>query len=277
MRRQRKVVDIEQHIPEVGKKRRRRANKRVLGLLTVAFLIVVGIVYFQTPLSKVARFEVSGAQLLKPEQYVIDSGVIIGDSLWGFRAKDVAKTLEKNEVVNEVTVKRKWDRTVQFYIKEWKAIAYVEKKETFELLLSNGHMLKRPSIDTSRKLPILSNFHKKDKALKKVARQLEQMSPSIYELISEINYYPEEADDKITIYMDDGNEVRALLFDFPEKLKYYPEMIAQLDTDEKGVLDIEVGAFFTPYSQVYGKEEGVDESNASEESFNEQEEEEPFD
>ena len=35
-------------------------------------------------------------------------------------------------------------------------------------------------------------------------------------------------------------------------MAYYPDITAQLDSYEKGVIDMEVGTFFTPFSKVYG-------------------------
>ena len=55
--------------------------------------------------------------------------------------------------------------------------------------------------------------------------------------------------------MDDGYEVRAIISTFAEKMAYYPEITAQLHAYEKGVIDMEVGTFFTPFSKVYGLDE----------------------
>ena len=41
---------------------------------------------------------------------------------------------------------------------------------------------------------------------------------------------------------------------FAEKMAYYPEITAQLNGYEKGVIDMEVGTFFTPFSKMYGAE-----------------------
>ena len=64
-----------------------------------------------------------------------------------------------------------------------------------------------------------------------------------------------EEQDSITVYMDDGFEVRAIISTFAEKMDYYPEITAQLKGYEKGVIDMEVGTFFTPFSKVYGLDE----------------------
>ena len=64
----------------------------------------------------------------------------------------------------------------------------------------------------------------------------------------------------LTVFMDDGYEVRAMISTFAEKMAYYPEITAQLHDHEKGVIDMEVGTFFTPFSKVYGLSEEGDEN-----------------
>ena len=50
--------------------------------------------------------------------------------------------------------------------------------------------------------------------------------------------------------------MRAVISSFAEKMAYYPEITAQLSGMEKGVIDIEVGTFFIPYSEMYGEPKG---------------------
>ncbi len=258
-----KVVDIQERIPHVKKKREKRKKNRLYLLLFVMLVVGSALLYFNTEYSDIARFEVKGAHLVEPEKYVLDSKLMIGDSLWGFQPKRVQERIIVNEVVKDVTVRRSLNRTVTIEVKEWEPIAYVEQGEAFHLLLSNGYQLDEIEKMPKVKLPILTNFNQKDeKQLKIVTKQLEELDRSVSELISEIVYNNVDKDQKVTLYMDDGYEVRGYLRNFSKTLKHYPDMVAQLQEEEKGVIDIEVekGAFFTPYSQVYGEEEEDEEA-----------------
>src|SRR5690606_18192383 len=66
---------------------------------------------------------------------------------------------------------------------------------------------------------------------------------------------PTEADPySITLFMNDGYEVRADANTLAEKLNYYPSIIAQIeseDVSEKGIVDIEVGSYYRPFSGEY--------------------------
>ena len=50
-----KVIDIEERIPSMREKRRRKTNKKFLFMLTVFVVALLAILYFQSPLSKVER------------------------------------------------------------------------------------------------------------------------------------------------------------------------------------------------------------------------------
>ncbi|RKJ20575.1 cell division protein DivIB, partial [Butyricicoccus sp. 1XD8-22] len=58
----------------------------------------------------------------------------------------------------------------------------------------------------------------------------------------------------ITLFMNDGYEVRAEITSLAEKLNYYPSIIAQIEKNgefEKGIIDIEVGTYYRSYSEEY--------------------------
>ena len=58
-----KVIDIEERIPSLREKRRRKTNKKFLFMLTVFVVALLAILYFQSPLSKLETIKVSGAVL----------------------------------------------------------------------------------------------------------------------------------------------------------------------------------------------------------------------
>ena len=73
-----KVIDIEERIPSMREKRRRKTNKKFLFILTVFVVALLVILYFQSPLSKVEMITVSGAILHDQEFYKEQSGLSNG-------------------------------------------------------------------------------------------------------------------------------------------------------------------------------------------------------
>ena len=252
-----KVIDIEERIPSMREKRRRKTNKKFLFIIAVFCIALLVLLYFQSTLSKVGEVNINGAVLRDDQFYYEKSGILVGSSFWGFETKEVEKELLELEGVSSVTVTRKWMNDVDILIDEWTTIAYMENGGEYGLLLENGTLF--PSSGNYPNVPILNHMDNPD-LRKKLTTQLLKMDKNVLQLISEIIYTgTKENPDTIIVYMDDGYEVHAVLQTFAEKMDYYPDIITQLGDLEKGIINMEVGIFFTPFSEVYGnvgEEEG---------------------
>ncbi|BAQ10430.1 cell-division initiation protein [Bacillus sp. OxB-1] len=258
-----KVIDIEERIPSMRKKRRRRTNKKFLFILTVFVLALLAVLYFQSSYSKLDQIHVVGAQLHDSEDYVKQSGLLEGDPVWGFGIEEIEQAVSRMDGVRKVEVSRKWLRDAEIAVVEWKPVAYLFDGTQYELLLENGDLFKE-GVKMETEAPILNNFD--DAAIREeMTGQLLQVDSDVYDAISEIIYEGTEDDsDRLRVYMNDGYEVRAVISSFADKMNYYPQVTAQLQGHEKGVIDMEVGTYFTPFSEMYGlNEEGesIDEEN----------------
>lgn len=249
-----KVIDIEERIPSMREKRRRKTNRKFIVILSVFVTALLVILYFQSSFSRIDEVNVGGANLHKQEFYKKESGLLKDKPIWGFTIKSAEQSLKEIDVVKEASVSRKWFRDVEITITEWKTIAYIEDKEKYNLLLESGVIFPAGQVMPEEKAPVLIGFS--DVAdRKKIIAQLMDMEKDVYHLISEIILRDDaEHGTDLTVYMDDGYEVRAIISTFAEQMAYYPEITAQLLDYEKGVIDMEVGTFFTPFSKVYGPE-----------------------
>lgn len=247
-----KVIDIEERIPSLREKRRRKTNKKFLFMLTVFVVALLAILYFQSPLSKLETIKVSGSVLHEQSFYVEQSGLTIDNSLWSFSTGDIEKSMEKIPGVQKVSVSRSWFRNIEIVITEWNTVAFLEDGGQYSLLLESGETFPAGMVLPEVEAPVLNNF-KNPETRNRITAQLLKMDDTVYHLISEIIVVEDEKDsDSITVYMDDGFEVRAFISTFAKKMAYYPDVTAQLNSYEKGVIDMEVGTFFTPFSKVYG-------------------------
>lgn len=254
-----KVIDIEERIPAMRERRLRKTNRKFIFILAIFVGALLIILYFQSPLSRIDKVLVSGNKLHEDAFYKEESGLEVAGSMWGFSAKNVETILGKIEGVKDVTISRKWIRDIEINISEWETIAYIENRGQYSMLLKNGELFTSELQFLDDEAPILNGFSE-DKDRKRMAAQLTKMDADVYPIISEIILKDPKADtDRITVYMDDGFEVRAIISTFAEKMEYYPEITAQLHGYEKGVIDMEVGTFFTPFSEIYngGKEADV--------------------
>ena len=254
-----KVIDIEERIPSMREKRRRKTNKKFLFVVTIFIAALLVILYFQSPLSRIKEITISGATLHDNTFYMEQSGLVVDKPFWGFRKQSVEGALMELDVVKNVSVSRKWLNTIEISILEWGTLAYVEDRGQYSLLMENGELFSTEMVSPDSEIPVLNGFDNPE-VRKQMSTQLLKLESKVYHLISEIIFTGIEDDlESVTVYMDDGFEVRAVIPTFSERMEYYPDITAQLNGLEKGVIDMEVGTYFTPYSEMYGLSEEVEE------------------
>lgn len=258
-----KIIDIEERIPSMRKKRRRKTNRKFSFILVVFVLLLLAILYFQSSLSRIHQIKVNGFSFYDEQFYEEASGLETDGSLWGFSRKDVVTKMKAIEGVKDVSVQRKWLRDVEIDITEWDKVAYVEDRGQYSLLLENGELFTSENQLLEDEAPILNGFEKEEDR-KRISAQLMKLDDDVYPLISEIILTGTKIDpDTITVYMNDGFEIRAIMSNFADQMTYYPDITAQLHDYEKGVIDMEVGTFFTPFSELYNPSGKVEEENES--------------
>lgn len=137
--------------------------------------------------------------------------------------------------------------TLYIKVKEHQKIGYLQQKNGFLPVLDNGSVVKRTVKEIPSASLIFTGF-KQDTHLHEMIRQMQKLPDSITNAISEVRYTPSNVDrDLVTLYMNNGFEVRASIPSFAEKMAHYPSIISQLDPKKKGVIDLEVGSYFKAY------------------------------
>lgn len=259
-----KVIDIEERIPTLRERRKKRTNRKFVALLFIFLTLLAVLLYSQSKYSEIRTITIEGAVLFDEESYQAASELNIGDSMWSFDAGAVAQQLEKLEWVEEATVKKNWLTGVEIDLQEYIQMGYLDRGNSYQIVLSNNLALEQPVTIVNG--PIYSNFEN-EKKRKKLIDQLIEVDPQVLQLISQIILNPEQKDaDYVTLYMNDGNEVHGILSTLAEKINYYPSVIAQLEDGQQGVIDMEVGIFFRSYADVYGfAEEGAADEELEEE------------
>lgn len=249
-----KVIDITERVPAMKKRRKRRSNFKFLALVTAFLFIIIILLYFQLPYSDIKKIEVEGAQLKEDTFYIEQSKLNINDSLWSFKISEVEQAIAEYEWVKSVHVQRKFLNRVEITIDEWQKVAYISRDGEFYPMLDNGVVFNESNAIVPIDAPIFLKFDD-EPIRKRLLKQLALLKPEVLSLISQINANPTEADPySITLFMNDGYEVRADANTLAEKLNYYPSIVAQIENEEafeKGIVDIEVGSYYRPYSDEY--------------------------
>ncbi|MFC7685507.1 cell division protein FtsQ/DivIB [Ureibacillus sp. GCM10028918] len=259
-----KVIDIEERIPTLREKRRKRTNFKFIFLIVLFLVTLFLLLYFQSPYSEIQNVEVIGAELVDADVYKEQSALHTGDSMWGFKVTDIQDKISEDHWVKDVSVKRKWLTTVQIEVKEWEKVAYISVENELYPMLENGDIFKEASSLEPIDAPLFLEFED-EKLRKRLLEELAKLDSTVLSLISQINSTPSSADPyAITLFMNDGYEVRAEVTTLAEKLNYYPSIVAQIESagsNEKGIIDIEVGSYYKSYQDEYAQFDfNIDES-----------------
>jgi cell division protein FtsQ len=207
--------------------------------------------YLISPLGRVQEIFVEGAAYV-PEQTIIDASRISGKvTALGVIAnsKDIDGYISsKLPQIKKASIALKNFNDITITVQEYKTIAYVYSEKAYYTVLENGVIAKDGLKVPIGNCPIITGFEL-NQNLNDLLKQYMKLTDTVQNSISEIKYTgTEENPYSITVYMNDGNEIKAILPTFAEKILYYPDIVSQLGAT-KGIVDLEVGAYFTPFSQ----------------------------
>ncbi|RPF56077.1 cell division protein FtsQ/DivIB [Aquisalibacillus elongatus] len=245
---EKKVVSIEDRIPQLKQLRKKKANRRFVTYLILILLLILVIVYLQSPLSHIQSIKVEQNRVVSSDEITRLSELKTDQSFWGFDPGATEQKIEKHLEVNDVSISREWYNQVVIEVNEFNRVGYVKSDELFHPILENGNVLEEIELKVPRAdAPILYDFSDSD-LLPQLTQKLSQLDPSIVQLISEIHWDPDDSNQyQVKMFTTDGQEVIASIHNFIEKMEVYPSIASQLTADMEGVLYIDVGAYFKPY------------------------------
>lgn len=259
---EKKIVSIEDRIPKLKEARKKKANRRLILYLSLFFLLIAVILYLQSSLSHVQTIEVIGNEHVDKQDILTISGITTEDNFWKVNGETIAKKLEQHEEIQSAKIDKQFPTTVSININEVERVGYVQNDGSYYPILATGnrltsYKLKSPTGDA----PILVGWDGQ-KYLEEMTQELKQLPESITQLISEIHWSPTDQNPyKIYLYMNDGYEVDASIRNFSQKMRTYPSIVSQLDPSQKGIIHIDVGAYFEAYSTEEEKGENENESD----------------
>ena len=88
------VVSLEDRIPKLKQRRKKKANRRAIALLSVFFLLLIFVLYFLSPLSNVKKINVKGNVYTSENIIVETSGLSTDTTIWKVDKEEIKETLE---------------------------------------------------------------------------------------------------------------------------------------------------------------------------------------
>ncbi len=252
---EKKVVSLEDRIPKLQQQRKQKTNRRLISFLSIFFLLILLVIYFQSPLSKVGSITVEGNIHVDSKEIIDLSAITTSSGFWNINTKNVQQSIEGHLQIKQATVEKKFPNHIVLVVKEYESMAYLEDKGAYMPILENGQVLKERTVNVPADAPVLINW--KDEDIKLMMDELKKLSPSIFNSISEIHHAPDKTDPWLVhLYMNDGYEVIASVRTFSKKMNTYSKIVSQLEEDSQGIIHFEVGTYFESYTPLT-KEEDV--------------------
>jgi cell division protein FtsQ len=205
------------------------------------------VIYFQTSISHVGKYEIFGNKLLSDKEILKLADLNKKESFLTLSSKKVEQKLENKRIVENAVVKKIFPNTIKITVKEYHVIGQANISSDTYALLANGFLTKEIKNDNQLDVPIFTNWEQGDE-LQEMASELNKLPESIFHSISEIVYTPTPADSMlITLYTNEGFEVQTTIREFAKRMSNYPSIIKEIPKDQKGVIHLEVGAYFAPF------------------------------
>ncbi|MCD8509649.1 MAG: FtsQ-type POTRA domain-containing protein [Bacillus sp. (in: Bacteria)] len=208
------------------------------------------VAYFQTSFSHVKNVEISG-NVYVPEEWIVEQSELLPEvSMWLIDGDVIQEKLLSHPEIEAVSLVRQWPNTVSITIEEYERIAYVEEGESFYPLLSNGVTLRGKEYESVPfDAPILAGFGSTE-LKEEMAKELNQVAPSLRQRISEIYLTPVDNDpSRLTIFMNDGFLVSSTVRRFAERIGPYPSVVEQLDVNVEGIVHMRMNPYFEPFEK----------------------------
>ncbi|WP_219637783.1 cell division protein FtsQ/DivIB [Cohnella sp. CFH 77786] len=208
--------------PEVP---RRRISK-LLAVLIALFAIVLVVLFFRSPLSKVADIRVTGTNHLSESEVKKALGIVPGDSFFSPGSSKLEGNVKALPPVKNVRVVKKFPGTVEVRVQEYGEVAMeIGTDGAVRVVLENGLAVPAKSGSLPDK-PILTGWRPDDAARKALCQALASMPDDLLTDLSEIKPDPSASyPDRIKLFTRSRFEVITTISKLQEKIPYLSEIV----------------------------------------------------
>ncbi|WP_229106438.1 cell division protein FtsQ/DivIB [Paenibacillus sp. 1001270B_150601_E10] len=237
---------------------KKRKSKRVIWIIVLLCLVLLGVLFFRSPISKITDLRFIGNTMASEKQLSEASGLTTG-SPYFFSQEEVAGAIQaKYPFIQSVQMEKHFPGKVTIYVKEFGTVAYELQTDGQVLAcLENGStvILKQEKQLVLEK-PLLTNWT--DANAEAVKKQLSVALASIPEGlladISEIKYDPSDSfNDRVKIYTRSGFEVITTVSLLPDKIAYLSGIV---ETQEPGRITMLQADSYISYTNLLKENDG---------------------
>lgn len=219
---------------------KKRVKRKFNPLKFLSFIAFIIICYFLTMYLldiKTKNIVVLNNNYYSDEKIIETSGIENYPKFLSLNTNKIKKKLLKLGLIENVTIKKKWNFVLELTIKE-KKILYLVRSENKYRLSDN----KLYDLDDVFSVPTLINYIPESNE-KKFVNAFKNIDNNIISMISEIEYSKTSYDnDRFLLYMNDGNMVYVTTTKL-KSLNKYIDIVSKLE-NKKGILYLDSGNYF---------------------------------
>lgn len=254
-----KIIDVEKFNVEapsaiLNKTRDMKQNKMVLRVIIyLVFLAVIGLLFYViTPVSNLKSVTVVGNSQLDYREVYALTDMNIGDKMYFIQSERVAEKLKKTPLIDDAIVTKEGFGDIHIHILEERTVGYLPSDDGFYPVQESGYMI-LDAVNAPTLGPLLYHFDADNIA--PMLSALGGLSEDVVASISEIYARPTgDNKSRIQLYMNDGQVVIADIDTLSDKFSYYTNMRSEIEDSTAGVIDLEVGNSFLPYTSTEARE-----------------------
>ncbi len=219
---------------------KKRVKRKFNPLKFLSFIAFIIICYFLTVYLldiKTKNIVVLNNNYYSDEKIIETAGIESYPKFLSLNTNKIKKKLLKLDLIENVTIKKKWNFVLELTIKE-KKILYLVRSENKYRLSDN----KLYDLDDVLSVPTLINYIPESNE-KKFVNAFKNIDNNIISMISEIEYSKTSYDsDRFLLYMNDGNMVYVTTTKL-KSLNKYVDIVSKLE-NKKGILYLDSGNYF---------------------------------
>ena len=219
---------------------KKRVKRKFNPLKFLSFIAFIIICYFLTVYLldiKTKNIVVLNNNYYSDEKIIETSGIENYPKFLSLNTNKIKKKLLKLDLIENVTIKKKWNFVLELTTKE-KKILYLVRSENKYRLSDN----KLYDLDDVLSVPTLINYIPESNE-KKFVNAFKNIDNNIISMISEIEYSKTSYDsDRFLLYMNDGNMVYVTTTKL-KSLNKYVDIVSKLE-NKKGILYLDSGNYF---------------------------------
>ncbi len=225
---------------------RSRRGQRLIRLLIALAAILLIVLFFRSPLSKIGEIQVTGNEFVSREEIVGALDIAPGDSFFFPGISKLRQRANELKPIESVLIVKNFPGVVSVEVKEYPQVAVrLSTDGSISAILSNGLMLPMPKGKLPDK-PILSGWKADDANMAELCKALGDLPGYLLSDLSEIQQDPSVSYPKrIKMFTRSRFEVTTSIELLKDKIAYLSDIVQNREPGKITMLDVD---YYSPYS-----------------------------